>query len=107
MTHTFRTISLALIVGLLAGAGAATYVRGVDAHNKIGLEFNAGNGRQHAEPGHLAPGDATGRPPRFWGLKVGTGDSLTAIGIYSDRTAAGTRHVSPADVAKMSPRPPE
>ena len=31
MKDAFRTICLALIVGALAGAGAATYVLGVDA----------------------------------------------------------------------------
>ena len=84
MKDTFRTICLALIVGTLAGAGAATCVLGVNAQGKIGLEFDAENGRQHVKLG-LDPGDATGRPPKFWGLQVGSGDSLTAIGVYSHR----------------------
>ena len=88
MKNTFRTICLALIVGALAGCGAATYVLGVDAHVELGRY----------------PGDATGRPPRFWGLQVGNGDSLTAIGVYSGRPATGTRHVAPV---KLSPRLPE
>jgi hypothetical protein len=85
MNHTFRTICLALIVGALAGAGTASYLLGVDTHGKIGLEFDAANGRQQVELGRPDPGDATGRPPRFWGLQVGDGDSLTAIGVYSHR----------------------
>ncbi len=108
MKDAFRTIGLALIVGALAGAGAATYVLGVDAQGKIGHEFNARNGRQHLElgpqnTGH-ATGDATGRPPRFWGLQVGAGDSLTAIGVYTDRPATGAPYVPPA---KLSPKLPE
>lgn len=103
MKDTFRTICLALIVGTLAGAGAATYVLGVNAQGKIGLEFDARNGRQHVELG-LDPGDATGRPPKFWGLQVGNGDSLTAIGVYSGRTGTGARYVAPV---KLSPHLPE
>ena len=107
MNHTFRTISLALIVGVLAGASAATYLLRVDARGKIGLKFEARNGRQHAEIGHLDAGDATGRPPKFWGLQVGNGDSMTTIGVYSDRTTTGTRHVAPTHSAKLPPRLPE
>jgi hypothetical protein len=107
MNHTFRTICLALIVGTLAGAGAATFVLAVDLHSKIGLEFDARNGRQHVELGPLDAGDATGRPPRFWGLQVGNGDSLTTFGVYSDRTATGARHVASAHTVKLSPRLPE
>ena len=47
MKDTFRTICLDSIVGILAGAGAATYVLGVDTQGKIGLEVDAENGRQH------------------------------------------------------------
>lgn len=107
MKDTFRTLCLALTVGMLAGAGTATYVLEVDAHGKVGLDFDAANGRQNMEPGHLDAGDATGRPPKFWGLKVGTGDSLTAIGVYSGRTATGARYVAPAYAVKLSPQLPE
>ncbi len=103
MKDRFRAICLALIVGTLAGAGAAACVLGVNAQGKIGLAFDAGNGRRHVEPG-LDPGDATGRPPKFWGLQVGNGDSLTAIGVYSGRTATGARYGAPV---KRSPRLPE
>ena len=51
-----------------------------------------------------ATGDATGRPPKFWGLQVGAGDSLTAIGVYTDRPATGAPYVPPA---KLSPKLPE
>ncbi len=88
MKDTFRTICLALIVGTLAGAGAATYVLGVDAHVEL----------------DRYPGDATGKPPKFWGLQVGDGGSLTAIGVYSGGTATGARHVAPA---QLSPKLPE
>jgi hypothetical protein len=86
MTNTFGTVCPALIVGILAGAVAATYIPGVDTHGKIALEFYGENSRQHLELGHLDAGDATGRPPRFWGLQVGSGDSLTTIGVYAPRT---------------------
>jgi hypothetical protein len=107
MSHTFRTICMALIAGLLGGAGTAGYVLATGAHGKIGLEFDRDNGSQHMELGHLPPGDATGRPPRFWGLQVGNGDSLTTIGVYSDRTATGANAVAPTHTAKLSPRLPE
>ncbi len=103
---TFRTICLALIVGTLAGAGAAAYVLGVDTQGKIGLEVDAENGRQHVKLG-LDPGDATGRPPKFWGLQVGNGDSLTAIGVYSGRASTGDRYVAPTHAMKPSSRFPE
>ena len=67
---------LCVSVGLLAGAGAASYVLATGAHGKIGLEFDHENGRQRMESGHLDIGDATGRPPRFWGLQVGNGDAV-------------------------------
>ena len=41
---------------------------------------------------------------RFWGLQVGAGDSLTAIGVYTDRPATGAPYVPPA---KLSPKLPE
>lgn len=111
MNHTFRTVCLALLicvsVGLLAGAGTASYVLATGAHGQFGLEFDRDNGRQHAQLGNLAIGDATGRPPRFWGLQVGSGDSLTTIGVYSSRTASDARQVAIAHTVKLSPRLPE
>jgi hypothetical protein len=107
MKDTFRTVCLALTVGALAGAGAANYVLATGAHSKIGLEFNRENGREHLELGHLVPGDATGRPPRFWGLQVGNGDSVTTIGVYSGRTVTGARNIASAQAMKSSPHLPE
>jgi hypothetical protein len=101
MNPTLRTISLALLAGTLAGAGTAAYVLGANPQSKIGLEYDAGNGRQHLELGQLATGDATGRPPRFWGLEVENGDSLTSIGVYSARTATGASYVPPRHAAKL------
>lgn len=107
MSHTFRTICLALIAGLLAGAGAASYLLAAGAHGKIGLEFDHGDGRQHVQLGHLDIGDATGRPPRFWGLQLGNGDSLTTIGVYSTRTPTGASQVAIAHTVKLSSHLPE
>jgi hypothetical protein len=107
MNPTFKTICLALLAGVLAGAAAATCVLAVDAQGKIGFEFDARNGRQHLELDRPDTGDATGRPPRFWGLQVGSGDSLTAIGVYSGRTTPAARYVAPAHPVKLSPRLPE
>ena len=95
---SFRTICLTLVVGLLAGAGAAICVLAAGAHSKIGLAFARENGSQRMELDYPDIGDATGRPPRFWGLQVGNGDSLTTIGVYS---------LAPAHAAKSSPRLPE
>ena len=103
MNHTFRTVCLALIVGLLAGTAATSCLLTARTHGKIGFEFDHDNGRQHLAAGHLDIGDATGRPPRFWGLQLGNGDSLTTIGIYSDRPA----RIAPALTAKSSPHLPE
>ena len=86
MNHAFRTICLALLFGVLAGAGAAAYVLALGTHSKIGLEFEARNGRRHVELGHLNTGDDAVSTLKFWGLKVGYGDSLTTIGVYTPRT---------------------
>jgi hypothetical protein len=102
---TFRTTALALIVGTLAGAAA--YVLAANAQGRIDLEFDAGNGSQHVQLGQLDTGDATGRPPRFWGLEVENGDSLTSIGVYSTRAATGPRYVAPTHAAKLPARLPE
>jgi hypothetical protein len=107
MNCTYRTICLALLAGILAGAAAATYLLAVDVHGKVGLEFDARNARQHVEPGHVDANDEAARALKFWGLKVGYGDSLTAIGVYSGRTSRGATHVAPAHPTRPSPRLPE
>ena len=107
MNRTYRTICLALLAGILAGAAAATYLLAVDVHGRVGLEFDARNARQHLEPGHLDANDDAARALKFWGLKVGYGDSLTAIGVYSGRTSRSATHGAPAHPAKSSPRLPE
>lgn len=90
MKDTLRALCLALIVGILAGAGAATYVPirqlnalktsrlivtdragqkravlGLDARGKLGLEFFDENGRQRVEVGHLGTARGAGRPPKL------------------------------------------
>jgi hypothetical protein len=100
MKDTLRTICLALTVGLLAGAEVAAYLLALDAHGKTNLEVHAGNGQRGL-------GDATGRPPRFWGLQLGHGDSLTAIGVYCDRAATSSRNAAPTPARKLSLRLPE
>ena len=99
MKHTFRTICLALLAGVLAGAAAATYVLAVDTHSKIGLEFDNANRHQRVEVGHLNADSDAVRALKFWGLKVGYGNSLTAIGVYH-------RPIQP-HAANQSPRLPE
>jgi hypothetical protein len=96
MNDTFRSICLALIVGIVAGACAATYVRGVDAQGKIRLEFYDENSGRHLELGHLDSPSGAGRVPRFWGMKVRNGDAFTAIGIYTDRPAVSAKRITPA-----------
>ncbi len=121
MTDTLRIICLALAVGVLAGVDAATdaphrqlqalrtnqllivgqagqkrAILGVDAQGRIGLEFDDENGRQHVRLGHLDTDDDAGRVPKFWGLQVGNGESLTGAGVYIDRTATGALWVVPA-----------
>ncbi len=121
MTDTLRIICLALTVGVLAGVDAATdaphrqphalrtnqllivgqagqkrAILGVDAQGRIGLEFDDENGRQHVRLGHLDTGGDAERVLKFWGIQVGNGDSLTAVGVYIDRTVTGAKWAVPA-----------
>ena len=96
MTDTFKTICLALCVGIVAGAFAATYVLEVLAQSPVRLVFYTEDGSRHLELGNLAAASHNRSVPGFWGLQFRDGDAITAIGIYTVRPAAGARDAVPA-----------